>query len=157
MQSDDLFTLLIVLVATVPEEKVIKTFQDSLATQYLLIKADPFQNANGSLQKEARRSPKIIPGRELLISFYKINAAATSKQILSFLNEKRAVHFGALGLYMSSHFLPDDLLCLAFEDNDIGRMTALRHRSDDSLQLGIVTNTDALWDSKYGFICVNVD
>ena len=143
---------------TIPDEEEISISCRSVASQYHGITLSPLYHANGSVPKEVRRSPEIIPDRRLVLKIYQIYDKATAIQILAFLDMHKSLHLGALGLILMRKLLPVDIHFLAFEDNDHSKISALINHGDDIYQFGVVRlddNDD--WDGRYGFVCVVPD
>jgi len=154
MRESQLFFLLKELVGTVPNEEVISFSAREVAKQYFGITLSPKFHANGSVPKEVRRSPEIIPERHLTLRMYQVFDRATSLQIYEFQKMHNSIHLGALGLVLMRKLLPIGVRFLAFEDNARSRISVLINHGDDTYQLGVVKLDDIdFWDDRYGFVC----
>jgi hypothetical protein len=153
MGTNRLFILMETIECAVPDESVIKCYRDDLARQFKALELDPLLFPNGSAPKNVHISSELTPGREIQIAFYRMREWANTAQILSFLEERSAIHFGALGLMLMGKLLPQGIFFIAFEDGDPYRASALRHNFDGTFQF-MVLKRGASWDPTDGFVCI---
>lgn len=158
MGQNLLFALVKEISGSIPDEDTITRSARIVAKQHLNIKLSPLYHANGTVPKEVRRSPEIIPDRWFVVRFFRITKRATTSQILEFLDAQGAIHLGGLGLMLMNLIMPINICFLAFEDNNPMKMSAMIHHPDDTFQFGVTTMDGADdWDEEYGFVCVTRD
>lgn len=118
------------------------------------LKTDPHIFANGSVPRAAMRSPDLTAERKLKVEIYQAVREAPIEFALLFQENVSAIHLGGLGLILLRNVLPFELSCIAFEAEDVARVTSLLRVVDGEYEF-MIRKKGVPLDCSDGFVCIS--